>query len=159
MRLSLKKSFQNKRAELGVIISLLIITPIGFCTKFYSGPAAAWVNNSSGGVFYEIFWCLVIYLLVGGINPWKIAFAILGATCALEFLQLWQPPFLSLIRSTFIGRTILGNSFAWSDFPYYVLGSGLGWIWLRILSRKRAASDLSFQDGKRGGAGHRSRSE
>lgn len=30
-------------------ISLLFIIPAGFYSKFYTGPAADWVNNSLGG--------------------------------------------------------------------------------------------------------------
>jgi hypothetical protein len=59
-----------------------------------------------------------------------IASSVLAITCVLEFLQLWHPPFLQLIRNTFIGRTILGSYFTWSDFPYYFLGSGIGWFWM-----------------------------
>jgi hypothetical protein len=33
------------------LILLLLITPIGFYTKIYSGPAAHWVNDSLGGVY------------------------------------------------------------------------------------------------------------
>jgi hypothetical protein len=36
--------------------SLLVTVPVGVYTKFHQGPAADWVNNSLGGVFYEIFW-------------------------------------------------------------------------------------------------------
>ena len=114
-------------------ISLLIITPIGFYSKFYKGPAILWVNNSLGGVFYEIFWCLLIFLFFSKTKPWFIATQVLIITCSLEFLQLWHLHFLEIIRSNFIGRTILGNSFTWSDFPYYFIGSGIGFLWLRGL--------------------------
>lgn len=113
--------------------SLLIIVPAGFYSKFYQGPAALWVNNSLSGVFYEIFWCLLIFLLLNKARPMRIAFAVLILTCFLEFLQLWHPPFLEYLRSFFIGQTILGTTFAWSDFPYYFLGSGIGWLCLRRL--------------------------
>lgn len=113
------------------MLSILIITPIGFASKFYRGPAAAWVNDSLGGAFYVIFWCLVGLLLFPNGKPWKIAAVVLTITCLLEFLQLWHPHFLEWIRGHFIGATILGTSFAWSDFPYYVLGSAVGWLWLR----------------------------
>jgi hypothetical protein len=62
-----------------------------------------------------------------------MAIVVLLATCALEFLQLWHPPFLEYLRSSFIGRTVLGTSFAWLDFPYYVLGCWIGWLWMRWL--------------------------
>ena len=118
------------------LISILIIVPVGFYSKFYNGPASDWVNNSLGGVFYEIFWCLLIFLFFNKSKSWIIAISVLVITCLLEFLQLWQPLFLEIIRSHFIGRTILGNSFNWSDFPYYFLGSGLGWLWLKYLQKR-----------------------
>lgn len=123
----------NSRKRIGAVLSLLIIVPIGFFSKFYSGPTANWVNNSLGGVFYEMFWCVLIFLFFSGGKPWAIATFVLIVTCLLEFLQLWHPPFLEMIRSNFIGRTVLGTSFIWSDFPYYFLGCGIGWLWIRRL--------------------------
>jgi hypothetical protein len=126
----IKEQFKTKKFR-WTLISILIITPIGFLSKFYQGPAASWVNDSLGGVFYEIFWCLVAFLFFPNSKPWKIATTILIVTCLLEFMQLWHPPFLQAIRSNFIGVTILGDSFTMSDFPYYFVGSGIGWVWLR----------------------------
>lgn len=117
-----------------IILSIILITPLGFYTKFYTGPLQDWVNNSLGGVFYEIFWCLVLALLFRRLRPVSIAGVVLLVTCALEFLQLWHPQFLEYLRSTFIGVTILGNSFSWSDFPYYLAGSVLGYVLLKRLS-------------------------
>ena len=130
----------NKR-RIAAIISLLVIVPIGFYGKFYSGPAAGWVNDSLGGVFYEIFWCLVLFLFFANGSPKIIATGVLIATCLLECLQLWHPPFLEAIRSHFIGRTILGTAFVWSDFPYYFLGSYLGYLWIRRLKNIGKNSD------------------
>jgi hypothetical protein len=115
------------------VVSLLIVVPLGFYTKFYAGPAANWVNNSLAGTFYEIFWCLLISLFLDKGRPWAIAAGVLVVTCGLEFLQLWHPPALTFVRSYFIGRAVLGTSFAWSDFPYYFLGCGIGWLWMRWL--------------------------
>jgi hypothetical protein len=119
--------------RLWTLVCLLGIVPLGFATKFYAGPAAHWVNNSVGGVPYEIFWCLLIFLIVPRARPGIIAAAVLVATCLLEFLQLWHPPLLEALRSTFIGRTVLGTSFTWSDFPYYFLGCGVAWVGMRWL--------------------------
>ena len=130
-----KAQLANLKKHVWTFISLLFIIPIGFYSKFYSGPAANWVNDSLGGVFYEIFWCLVLFLCFKNSKPWRIAFFVLIITCILEFLQLWHPPFLEIIRGSFIGRTILGTSFTWSDFPYYFLGSWFGWLWLRRLQK------------------------
>jgi hypothetical protein len=126
-------SFLTKQ-RIMTVVSLLFIVPVGFYSKFYTGPAADWANNSLGGFFYEIFWCLLIFLFSEKIKPWKIAGSVLLITCGLEFLQLWHPLFLEIPRSYFIGRTILGTTFSWSDFPYYFLGSAAGWLWMRLLN-------------------------
>jgi hypothetical protein len=130
-----KRRFLVSRKRAWTLGSLLVIVPVGFYSKFYTGPAANWVNNSLSGVFYEIFWCLLIFLFGSEGKPWIIAASVLVATCLLEFLQLWHPPFLEFMRSYFIGRAVLGTSFAWSDFPYYFLGCGIGWLGLRRLQK------------------------
>jgi len=125
----------NKK-RIATVISLLVIVPIGFygkCGCF--GPATEWVNDSLGGVFYEIFWCLLLFLVFTNGSPKIIATSVLTTTCLLECLQLWHPPFLETIRSHFIGRTILGTAFVWSDFPYYFLGSWIGYHWISRLNK------------------------
>jgi len=123
------------KRRLFCIIALLSIIPIGFCTKFYSGNASVWVNNSLGGVFYEIFWCLIIFLFFDKLKPISIASAVLLITCALEISQLWKPQFLEILRGNFIIRTIIGSSFSWSDFPYYIIGSIAGFALLVLIKR------------------------
>ncbi|MBT3754781.1 MAG: DUF2809 domain-containing protein [Candidatus Cloacimonetes bacterium] len=115
-----------KKIRFILLISVLIITPLGFASKFYTGFGAKWFNNSLGGLLYEVFWCLVISLIFIQFKPWKIASFVFIVTCFLEFLQLWHPYFLEVLRSTFIGRTIIGNTFVLSDFIYYFLGSLMG---------------------------------
>ncbi|MCK4652821.1 MAG: DUF2809 domain-containing protein [Candidatus Cloacimonetes bacterium] len=117
------------------LLSLLFITPLGFLCKFYSGVGAKWLNDSFGGLLYEIFWCLVVFLILPKFKPINIAIGVFIVTCVLEIMQLWHPPFLELTRSNFIGRTVIGTSFVWSDFIYYVLGSTLGWLWLASIRK------------------------
>jgi Protein of unknown function (DUF2809) len=117
-----------------ILVSLAIVAPLGyFAKRGYHGPSAAWVHDSFGGVLYEVFWCLVLALLLPRWSSVRIACLVLVTTCILEFLQLWHPPFLEWLRSFFLGRTILGSYFDWSDFPYYFVGSAIGWLWLRAV--------------------------
>ncbi|HVW09468.1 MAG TPA: DUF2809 domain-containing protein [Bryobacteraceae bacterium] len=118
-----------------LLLSLVILTPLGFYTKFYRGPAAFWVNTSLGGLLYEIFWCLLAALVLPSVRSRTIALWVLAITCMLEFLQLWHPPPLEAVRATFLGRAVLGTTFDWSDFPYYFAGSALGWLWLSLTRR------------------------
>ena len=125
--------------KLVTLISILIVTPLGFASKFYTGYGAKWFNGSLGGLLYEVFWCLVISFILTKAKPWKISLSVFIVTCILEFLQLWHPVFLEIIRSSFIGRTIIGTTFVQSDFIYYFLGSIVGWALLEKLKRSTSS--------------------
>jgi len=119
-----------------IFASLCIVTSAGFLFKSYSGPAHKWFNNYGAGLLYEVFWCLLVFYFV----PKKkyaapIAISVFVITSILEILQLWQPWFLQQARSGFWGRTLLGTTFIWWDFPHYVLGCFLGWFWMRAISK------------------------
>jgi hypothetical protein len=122
----------TRRLRLRIVVALPITVAVGLGSKFYPGPGADWANNSLGGVFYEVFWQLFVLFCLPKASIRRIAVGVFIATCGLEFLQLWHPPFLEALRANFVARTVLGSTFAWSDFPYYVIGSLLGW---RLLTR------------------------
>jgi hypothetical protein len=131
--------------RLWTLVSLTAVVPTGFYTKFYGGPAADWVNNSLGGVFYEIFWCLVIFFLFPRARAWTIGVGVLMVTCVLEIAQLWHLPALTLIRSHFLGATLLGTTFSWFDFPYYLCGAAIGWAWVSWLKSRFASQAREYQ--------------
>ena len=127
------------------IISLLIIIPLGFATKFYHGIYANWVNNSLCGVFYEIFWCLVIFFIFTKLSPLNIATIVFIITSLLEFTQLLNAPFLEIIRKNFIGRTLIGSSFIWSDFFYYLIGCIIAYLWMSSVLKKTNYHSVSIK--------------
>ena len=119
-----------------ILISLLIITPLGFLCKIYTGPAQFWVQNYAVGILYVIFWCFIIFLFIPNIKfLTQIVLLVFFVTGILEILQLWHPPFLEFIRSFFIGRTLLGTSFSWWDFPHYAIGCIAAWLWVNFLNK------------------------
>ena len=128
------------RDRVGAVLSLAVLVPAGLATKFYRGPAAGWVAGSLGGVLYEIFWCLAFLAAMPRAVPAATAGEVFLVTCALECLQLWHPPLLEAIRGTFLGAALLGTTFVPSDFGYYAIGCGLGWLWMRGLRRLRDPS-------------------
>ena len=122
------------RSRIG--LSMAAVVPLGLLLKFYAGPYQAWVNNSAAGMVYELFWCLALFAVWPyrrAIN--RIVIGVFVVTCGLEAMQLWHPPLLQAVRSTVPGRVLIGTTFAWSDFAYYAVGSGIGWLWLRWISR------------------------
>ena len=125
----------NRRAL--ILLSLLIITPVGLLSKAYTGVGQEWVRDYSGDVLYEIFWCLVAFWFVRPVKDLdrlrkltsKIALWVFIVTCAIEVSQLWFYLVPVAIRTSFVWRMLLGSGFAWWDFPHYALGSLIGW-WL-----------------------------
>lgn len=131
---------QIRKFRIILLICLVFLVPIGLASKYYRGPLEWWVNDFSGDILYESFWILLVVLIWPEESPAKVAFGVFVVTSLIEVLQLWQPPFLQAIRATFIGRTLLGTTFVWWDFPHYFLGCVLTWLGLvnlksRILSR------------------------
>jgi len=127
------------KLRLWTLLSAAVVVPLGFALKLYSGPAHGWVNHSLAGVTYEIFWCLAVFAV------WprraaitRIVACVFAVTCALEAMQLWHPPWLEAIRSTWAGRALVGTTFVWSDFSYYVIGCAIGWLWLHGIARAAA---------------------
>jgi len=124
-----------------ILLSLLAVTPLGFWLKLYAGPGQNWLNNYAAGALYEVFWCLILLFF------WprrkcaaNIAAGVLFVTSLLEGLQLWHPWALEQIRSTFMGRALIGTTFSWWDFPHYFLGCALGWFWMiKVLGTKAPA--------------------
>ena len=125
-----------------IISSLLIVTPLGFIFKFYTGPWSVWFNNYGAGLLNEIFRILMVFLFFHSRRSgYIISVCVFIITCIFEFLQLWHASFLELIRSNFVDRALIGITFSWWDLPHYFLGCMLGLIWIRIIMRKGEISE------------------
>ncbi|NES07656.1 MAG: DUF2809 domain-containing protein [Okeania sp. SIO2F4] len=119
-----------KKYRIIILICLIFTVILGLATKFYEGIFSEWLNNSFSSIFYEAFWIFLVIFIRPQLPPGLVAFLVFLVTSLLEFLQLWKPPFLQAIRATLIGRLLLGNTFVWWDFLYYILGCTLTWIFL-----------------------------
>jgi len=132
MDLAVISSFFLRRMK--VLVSLCIVTALGFWFWRYGGPGRLWFNYYGSCVIYELFWCLAVFFFVPRRQyASKITIAVFVATCLLEALQLWEPMFLEKIRATSPGAALIGTSFTWWQFPHYILGSLIGWLWLKML--------------------------
>jgi hypothetical protein len=125
--------FLKKRLVL--LVSMSVIAPMGYIIRFAQTPTFVWLNDALGSIAYEIFWILLVAFLLPRTSLRAIAICVCLTTCGLEGLQLWHPPFLEAARATLAGRLVLGNTFSWIDFPAYIIGSWLGWLWGRSTQR------------------------
>lgn len=122
--------------RLWTALSLILVVPLGLSTKHCRVDGLEWVRESSGGALYVVFFCLSAFFIWPRARAWLLAAAVLSATCCVELLQLWHPRWLETIRATTAGGLVLGSTFVWGDFPWYVVGAGLGWGWMSFLGRR-----------------------
>jgi uncharacterized protein DUF2809 len=120
--------------RLVLLLAVIALAFLGYWLRF-KAPISPDGRDDIGGVAYVVFFVFVAAFVAPMAGASRIALIVLLVTCVLEFLQLWHPVWLERIRSTFIGRCLLGTTFGWSDFPPYFLGAVIGWALLRILTR------------------------
>lgn len=119
-----------------LLLVLCLVIPLGLYTKVYNGPGWIWSVNYGGGIFYELFFCILAALIVPSAGAVRIGIIVFSATAALEFLQLWHPPFLEAVRSLWLGRTLIGTTFSLLDFPHYAAGCFLGVLLIRSVRNR-----------------------
>jgi Protein of unknown function (DUF2809) len=122
------------RYRLSLLLSAGAAVILGYLVRFH-GPGPEWLNDGLGSVAYEMFWIVLVLFCFPKASPLKVSIGVFAITCGLEVLQLWKPPFLETLRATLPGRLVLGNTFSWTDFPAYMIGSGLGYGWSEMLRR------------------------
>jgi hypothetical protein len=122
------------RCRVSLMVSLFLVALLGYWVRF-DAPVSAGLRDGLGGAAYVTFFALAIAFIKPARSAARIALFVLGATCVLEFLQLWHPLWLEKIRRTLAGRALLGTTFSWTDFPPYFAGALIGWILVRLHQR------------------------
>jgi len=102
--------------------------PLGLLAKQRHPVVPEWISHNFAGAIYVMWWCFLAHALLPRTKATTVAAWVLAATCVIEFAQLWHPPFLTSLRATLPGRLVLGNSFAWDDFPFYFAGAAVSWL-------------------------------
>ncbi len=135
----------KNRFRLKLLAALLVITPLGVATKFYSGLGGAWVNTSAGDLLYPAFLMFILVFFLPTLKPRRAAVAVFLFSTAVEFSQLLDGPFWCWMRQSFLGRTLVGVSFVELDILYYAAGCLLGIVLLNLLRFPAAAPEPDGQ--------------
>ena len=93
-------AWQVWRYRLALLISIGVIVPIGYSGRFYLSPDLEWLRNWIGNLAYDCFWVFLTLLVWPQISPLHAAIGVCLASFGIEFLQLWQPPWLQASRAT-----------------------------------------------------------
>ncbi len=115
---------KNRRMRISYILFFLV--PLGLGTKFYSGPWENWVHSFAGDIFYPMFWLFLIFFFRPEIRITKTAGMTFLGCVLIELTQLFSTPWLHFLRSSFIGRSLIGTHFVFMDIFYYGIGCILG---------------------------------
>lgn len=122
--------------QVSLLLTIVLIIPLGYFVRF-SPMFPEWFSDVFGSIAYQILCVALVQFCFPKLSIVKTVLYVLLFASAIEFLQLWKPPFLQAIRATLPGRLVLGTTFMWSDFPPYLLGSAIGCAWLNVLRRFR----------------------
>ena len=128
-----RDSGHTLRTRATLLLVALVLVPVGFGTKAYTGLGEEWVRYHVGGMVYVVFWCIVGKLGLMRVDSRRVVAGVLALTCIVEVTQLWHPSALEGLRGSTVGSALIGQEFDWWDFPHYAAGAFVGLVGLRWL--------------------------
>ena len=116
------------RSRLLLVIFIFLVIAIGLASRRGYVPFPAVLGNYPG----DALWAWVVLLCVAWVRPsiarTKLASWSLVIAFAIEFLQLYQAPWMQALRANKLAYLVLGNGFDPLDLVAYVAGIALGLV-------------------------------
>ena len=124
-----------RRSRLVQSLLALAVIAIGLASRRGYVPFPAVLGNYPG----DALWAWVVLLCVAWVRPVITRTKLIGWSLliafAIEFLQLYQAPWMQALRANKLAYLVLGNGFDPLDLLAYVVGIALGaavdWAWQR----------------------------
>ena len=125
-----------RRSRWLIAILALLVIAVGLASRRGLVQFPAVLGNYPG----DALWAWVVLLCVAWVRPSITRGRLVGVSLmiafAIEFLQLYQAPWIQAVRANKLAYLVLGNGFDPLDLPAYVVGIALGaavdWGWQRI---------------------------
>ena len=119
-------SIHPMRSRAWLLASLVAVIALGLASRAFPSLFPGVLGKYPG----DALWSLMVFVglalvtpRASGVRLAALAFAI---SCAVEFSQLYQAPWLNAIRRTTLGHLALGSTFSWPDIAAYAAGILLG---------------------------------
>ena|SRR5688572_21745991 len=119
-------SIGTSRNRLWLLVYVVAVIALGLASREFPSLFPAIFGKYPG----DALWALMVFVGLAFVRPGAstahlsvLAFVI---SCAIEFSQLYQAPWLNEIRGTTIGHLVLGSTFSWSDIAAYAIGVLVG---------------------------------
>ena len=99
------------------------------------------MHDYAGDILYTMFLFFLLRSIWLRTDAKILSLAAFVFSTVVEFTQLLNAPVLETIRSSFIGRTLIGNGFNLFDILYYFIGSLLGLVLMIAVEKKSQGTD------------------
>mgnify|MGYP001554480310 CR=1 FL=1 len=124
-----------RRSRWLIAILALLVIAVGLASRRGLVQFPAVLGNYPG----DALWAWVVLLCVAWVRPAITRGRLVGVSLviafAIEFLQLYQAPWIQAVRANKLAYLVLGNGFDPLDLLAYVVGIALGaavdWSWQR----------------------------
>ena len=121
------------RSRLHLSLISLVVIALGLASRRGYSPFPEALGNYPG----DALWAWVVLLCVAWVRPAitrpRLVAWSLGIAFAIEFLQLYQAPWMQALRANKLAYLVLGNGFDPLDLLAYGVGIALGavmdWAW------------------------------
>jgi hypothetical protein len=116
------KSIETSRSRLWLLVCVVAVIALGLASRRFPSLFPAVLGKYPG----DALWAMMVFVGLAFIKPRAsttgLAVLALAISCAVEFLQLYQAPWLNTIRATTLGHLALGSAFSWGDIMAYGVG-------------------------------------
>ena len=124
-----------RRSRWLIVILALLVIAVGLASRRGLVQFPAVLGNYPG----DALWAWVVLLCMAWVRPAITRGRLVGVSLvvafAIEFLQLYQAPWMQALRANKLAYLVLGNGFDPLDLLAYVFGIALGavvdWGWQR----------------------------
>ena len=124
-----------RRSRWLIAVLALLVIAVGLASRRGLVAFPAVLGNYPG----DALWAWVVLLCVAWVRPAITRGRLVGVSLviafAIEFLQLYQAPWIQAVRANKLAYLVLGNGFDPLDLLAYVVGIALGaavdWAWQR----------------------------
>jgi hypothetical protein len=104
-----------------VALALAGTMALGLLSRRYPMPGI--LAEYTGDALYAVAVFMALALLFAGARSRSLAVSALVLSALVECAQLIKFPWLNDLRSTSVGRAVLGSGFKWSDMVAYSIGA------------------------------------
>ena len=125
----------NMQKKIRYFALCVITMAVGLASRQYASYLPRFIHIYVG----DILWALMMYwgirFLFTKLSVSKAVMLGIGLSWLVEISQLYQAPWITSLRRTWIGWLILGHGFLWSDLICYTAGILAGALIDRLMQK------------------------